>query len=169
MDKISFSEISDWQAFEDLVTDYFRQVQNDKEFNVCSVEVQQTGAGSDGGRDILVTLNVDDSIQKFHRIWVVQCKFYERDVHKGDLADVNIPTLIHQYGADGYLLVCKKHLTAPLTNAFEELRKNCVLNYGYEFWNGTNFINRIRMKPSLIASYFPLHHQFLEQRNKLIL
>jgi hypothetical protein len=168
MDRLSFDEIVNWQAFEDLATDYFKGIKGDKEFNVTDVEVKQTGEGADGGRDILITLSVDDSIVRFERKWVVQCKFYNRSVNKGDLADINIPSIIHEYGANGYLLICKNHLTATLSTALENLNANCQFNYHYESWHGTNFLNRIRIKPQLIENYFPLHHAYLmDRRNKL--
>lgn len=169
MNQLSFSEIPNWQVFEDLAAEYFRTVRNDNEYNVSDVTVNQTGVGSDGGRDILVTLNIADSIKRFERKWVVQCKFHANNVGKGELADINIPSLIHEYNADGYLLICKEHLTAPLTTMFENLNRNCKFRYSYEFWSGTNFIHRIRMKPNLIVSYFPRHQQFLneQEQNKL--
>jgi hypothetical protein len=164
MDRLSFDEIDNWQVFEDLVADYFREIKGDQEFNVTNVEVRQTGAGGDGGRDILVTLSVNDSIVSFERIWVVQCKFYARDVSKSHLFDVNIPSLIHEYGADGYLLICKNHVTASLSTMIENLKDNCRFKYHYENWNGTNFLSRIRMKPRLIENYFPLHNAYLTDK-----
>jgi len=170
MDRLSFDEIQNWQLFEDLAADYFKEIKGDQEFNVTNVEVRQTGAGGDGGRDILITLSVNDSIVSFKRIWVVQCKFYTENVGKHHLADVNIPSLIHEYGADGYLLICKNHVTASLSTMIENLKDRCRFNYQYEVWNGTNFLSRIRIKPKLIENYFPLHHAYLlEQQNRLLL
>jgi hypothetical protein len=170
MERLSFDEIDNWQVFEDLVADYFREIKGDQEFNVTNVEVKQTGAGGDGGRDILVSLSVNDSIVSFTRIWVVQCKFYGGDVGKRHLSDVNIPTLIHEYGANGYLLICKNHVTASLSAMIENLKDNCRFKYHYENWNGTNFLSRIRIKPRLIENYFPSHHAYLSaQENKLTL
>ncbi len=166
MTDLSIAEIKDWRTFEDLVAAYFKQVKEDEEFNVDSVDVQQTGIGSDGGRDILVTLTVDDSIKVFKRIWVVQCKFHEHAIGKSDLADINIPSLIHEYGANGYLLVCKHDISSTLSGAFENYNKNCKFGYRYEFWNQNNLFGRIRLREELITSFFPLHAQYLKSQEE---
>ncbi|MBN8650736.1 MAG: restriction endonuclease [Cytophagales bacterium] len=74
MKVLSLTEIKNWKTFEDLIANYFREVKRDNEFNIDDVIVQPTGTGSDGGRDILVTFTVDDSVMTFQRKWVVQCK-----------------------------------------------------------------------------------------------
>src|SRR5688572_16648713 len=99
---IEFDEVPNWQTFENLVADYFRSIKEQK--NIVDITVDQSGEGPDGGRDILITFQISDTIAQFFRKWVVQCKFYDRPVSKAELADINIPTLIHEYGADGYLL-----------------------------------------------------------------
>lgn len=153
--------------FEDLVTAYFKEIQTIKESNVESVDVKQTGSGSDGGKDILVRLRVYDGIDRFDRTWVVQCKFLDRNVGKADLADVNIPSLVHEYNANGYLLVCKNHVTAALSESFERLSQNCRFGYQYVFWNQNGLLSRIRPHDRLISHYFPGHYRYLlEQRMK---
>lgn len=169
MDNLNFSEIENWAQFEDLAADYFRAVQKEKSFNIIDVDVKQTGSGADGGRDILVKFRIDDSIKPFERKWVVQCKFHDAAVGKKHISDVNIPTLIHEYAADGYLLICKNRLTSQLTTTIDNLNTNCRSKYAYQYWNGTNFLNHIRVKPELIANYFPKHQRFLEERtNRLV-
>ena len=143
-----------------LVADYFRA--SKEESNVVDVQVEPSGVGSDGGRDILVTLQMTDSILPFNRKWVVQCKFNEKAISKADLSDVNIPTLIHEYGANGYLLVCKNNVTAKISEMFENLRQKCRLGYSYEFWQGNAFKGRIRVKPEIIEQYFPEHNEYLK-------
>jgi hypothetical protein len=56
---IEFDEIPNWQAFEDLVADYFRGIKDQK--NITDITVEQSGEGADGGRDILVTFQLTDS------------------------------------------------------------------------------------------------------------
>ena len=167
MDELSYTEISDWRVFEDLVADYFREVKQDNEYNVDSVEVRQTGKGSDGGRDIVVTLTLDDSVLPFKRIWVIQCKFHESEIGKSELSDVNIPTLIHEYKANGYLLVCKSDVGARLTESFERLNDNCKFGFKYHYWNGNNLLSRIRFKDKLIEHYFPKHAEYLKSKEKI--
>lgn len=166
MEILSLDEIKNWRSFEDLMADYFREVKNDKELNIDSVTVLPTGTGSDGGRDILIELLVDDSILSFKRKWVIQCKFYKQDIGKGHLADINIPSLLHEYGADGYLLICRNHYTAPVSKMFEGFNAECPFKRSYLIWNGSTVISRIRFKDKLIDNYFPKHsrHMKLEQK-----
>jgi Restriction endonuclease len=159
MERLSFDEIRDWADFEDLVAMYFRHQESDPANNVFQVEVLPSGKGSDGGRDLLVKFQVNDSVRPFFRLWVVQCKFYENDLKKSDLADVNIPTLIHQYKADGYLLVCKQGIVNTLATAFEDLNKNCRFGYSYVIWTGQDFISRIHVAPKeLRKQFFPKYY-----------
>lgn len=166
MEILSLKEIIDWKSFEDLVAAYFNAARQDNDFNVDTVEVKKTGSGSDGGRDILVTLTVNDSVSSFQRIWVVQCKFYEVDVNKSHLADINIPSLLHQYGAHGYLLVCKNGVTSTVSQMLEELSKNCWSKRSYLFWNGNDLLKRVRLKDDLLRHYFPKFYSFIEEKTK---
>ena len=63
----------------------------------------------------------------------MQCKFYDRSVSKTELSDINIPTLIHEYGAHGYLLVCKGGVTSTVSTMFENLRKKRREHYKMVF------------------------------------
>jgi hypothetical protein len=164
MEILSLDEIPDWKSFEDLVAAYFKTVKQDSEFDVIDVVVQQTGTGADGGRDILVKLTVDDSIMTYERIWVIQCKFHKTDINKKHLADINIPSLLHEYGAHGYLLVCKNSCTAPVSNMFEGFNSKCHLQRKYEIWNGNSLLQRVRVKNDLIGHYFPRHYAYLKQK-----
>lgn len=159
--KLDLDEISDWQTFEELVTDYFRETEVER--NIKRIKVEPSGEGSDGGRDILVTFLITDSIEFFERKWVVQCKYYGRSVSKTELSTINIPTLIHEYNADGYLLVCKGNVTSPVTKMFESLRKKCKMGYSYMIWTGSDLITQLLVQPPqpLIQKYFPEYYEFL--------
>jgi predicted helicase len=138
---IDFAEISDGLKFENLVADYFREMKDAK--NIIEVDVKPPSEGSDGGRDILVSFRFNDSIQSFVRRWVVQCKFWKKSISPGNLSSVNIPTLIHQYNADGYLLVCKDNVTSGVAKMFEQLEQNCAMHYHYVIWNGEAFKSQL--------------------------
>ncbi len=161
---IEFDEILNWQAFEDLVADYFRGIKEQK--NIVDITVEQSGEGADGGRDILITFQLTDTIIPFQRKWIVQCKFYDRSVSKAELSDVNIPTLVHEYGADGYLLVCKGNVTSPVSTMFESLRKKCKMDYSYMFWTGNQFKDQLYIQPfePLIQKHFPEYYRFLQSK-----
>lgn len=158
---LSFDEIANWQVFEELVTAYFKHIQKDSGNNITEVRVEPSGEGTDGGRDVLVTFRVSDSIDIFERKWIIQCKYYTNSLSKRDLASVNIPSLIHEYAADGYLLVCKNGVTSNVSNMFENFRRNCRLGYTYEIWTGTDFLRRIRFSNEILEEFFPLYYKSL--------
>ncbi len=139
----SLDDLKNWQEFEDLVKHYFEDIHIMSANGAKSVIVQSSGEGADGGRDLLVIFKSNDSVIEYERKWVIQCKFYERSVSPSDLADTNIPGLIHQYGAEGYLLICKKNVTSGTVRMFENWRKNCKFGYKYQIWTGSSFSKKV--------------------------
>ena len=158
---LTFEEITDGDHFEDLVADFFRNLTDDNENNITNVEVFPTGIGTDGGRDILIEFDMSDDITIFKRKWVIQCKFHETNISPGTIQTINIPTLIHSYGASGYLLICKKRPTTGLTALFERLNDECQHSYQYECWNGNQFLNKLIVKKSLHPLYFPKYDAYI--------
>jgi predicted helicase len=154
--------------FEDLVADYFKEIKDDKNIsNIKDIEVRQSGEGPDGGCDILLTFEFTDLIKSFQRKWIVQCKFLKESVGKKHLSSVNIPTLIHEYGADGYLLVCRRDVTSNVRQMFENLQRNCRFSYDYEIWKGNDLKKRIQDRGnSLVSRYFPEHFEYLQKLEK---
>ncbi len=161
---IDFAEISDGLQFENLVADYFREMTEAK--NISEVDVKPPSEGSDGGRDILVTFRFTDSIISFERRWVVQCKFWKKSVSPNAIATVNVPTLIHQYNANGYLLISKSDVTSGLGKMFEQLEQTCWMRYRYVIWNGEAFRTQLYMlRPEpVIQKYFPQYYQFVKSQ-----
>jgi hypothetical protein len=147
MNKLTFDEIEDGYEFEELVASYLR--------NLPDTEVEKTGKGSDGGLDIILKIRVNDSIIGFTRKWVVQCKFHKRTIGKHNISDVNVPSLIHEYNADGYLLVCRRDINSRLSDMFRNLKQNCKFKYDYEFWTGSELKDRIILDENVIQKYFP--------------
>ncbi len=90
----------------------------------------------------------------------MQCKFYKKSVSKSNLSDINIPSLIHEHKADGYLLVCRRDVTSVVSTMFENLRENCRFKYSYEIWTGDELKNRLLPEPNLIQKYFPEYYEF---------
>ena len=164
--RLNLSEIENWREFEDLVADYFKDIQKHPENNVTEVLVESSGHGGDGGRDILVTFRVFDSIFVHQKKWVIQCKFYKDSLSKSNLATVNIPSLIHEYGADGYILICKNGVTAKVSEMFENLRRNCKFQYKYLIWTGNQLIGKIMPRAELVEQYFPKYLIFTRNSNK---
>src|SRR5262249_38022104 len=99
---------------------------------------------------------------------IVQCKFQEQTISPRDLADRNIPSLVHQYGADGYLLICKTDVTSGVSAMFEGLNAQCRFKYKYEIWQGEQLKQRLLLKPSIIKQYFPDYHEFLESKDRSV-
>jgi Restriction endonuclease len=164
MNKLSFDEIKSGDEFENLVAEYFRVIKQDDSNSIKDVEVMQKGKGPDGGIDILLTFELTDSILKFSRKWAVQCKFLNKpSTYKSDIGKINIPTLIHEYGAVGYLLVITNQAEAQLKETFERLNKNCQLGYQYEIWTGDQFIKKLLAFPDLLEQYFPDYYQLNRQ------
>jgi len=159
---LDFNEISDDKKFEDLVVSYFEDLKNEKEQKVIDVDVKPSGTGIDGGRDILVTLKVTDSVMTFERRWIVQCKFYNSDISTDRISDINIPTLIHSYKASGYLLICKQKPTSKLTDLFERLEINCRFEHKYAIWSGEQFKRLILIKSEkeILQQYFPNYFRY---------
>lgn len=155
--RLSIDEISDWKQFEDLVDAYFRKEEGFLKKNIVGIEVNKSGTGPDEGHDLILDILVTDGVMKFHRKWIVQCKFYEKDIAPSDLNENNIPSLIHSYGAVGYLLICKRYPTAKLTSLFTRLNKECKFSYKYEIWSGEQFCLKIQTQDNeaILKRYFP--------------
>lgn len=158
---ISFNEIEDGDQFEDLVAAYFRELKELNENNITNVEIKQSGVGTDGGRDILIEFDISDDIKIFKRKWVVQCKFHNVNISPAKIKTINIPTLIHSYGASGYLLVCKTRPTSGLTNLFENLNSNCTHGYQYVIWNGNLFLSKLYLTRNLHSVFFPQYNDYI--------
>ena len=162
MIKFDLNEISDHKKFEDLTVSYFEDLKFEKGHNIIDVEVKPTGVGTDGGRDILVTFKVSDSIVTFERRWVIQCKFHNSDISTDKISDINIPTLLSSYMASGYLLVCKQKPTSKLTEHFEKLESNNGLKKKYIVWSGEQFkrLILVKSKKEILQQYFPEYFNY---------
>jgi predicted helicase len=164
--KLDFEEIEDGTHFENLVAAYFNELKKDKNSNLFNVKINQSGVGTDGGRDILVVFDLYDAVVDFKRKWVVQCKFHESNISPSEINSINIPSLIHSYKAEGYLLICKRNPTSGTTDLFERLNKECKFNYHYECWTGNLFLNKLGTMESLHPQFFPKYHDFITSKRK---
>ena len=156
------NDISDHKKFEDLVVSYFEDLKHEKGHNIVDIEVKPSGTGTDGGRDILVTLKVTDSIVTFERRWVVQCKFHNSDISTDKISDINIPSLLSSYSASGYLLVCKQKPTSKLTDHFEKLEKESGTGQKFVVWSGEQFkrLILVKSKKEILRQYFPAYFDY---------
>jgi len=164
--KLSLDDIQDWKQFEELVKHYFDGVAKQNENDVLTSFVEPSGEGPDGGRDLLVTLICRDSVAEYERRWVVQCKFHKEALSPSELSQTNIPGLITQYNANGYILVCKNGPTSGTTDMFEKLRKSKfskLFGYRYEIWTGEDLVSKVFERMDLLQQYFPDYWNFLRQ------
>lgn len=156
--KLSLDDIQDWKQFEELVKHYFDGVEKQDENDVEISLVEASGEGPDGGRDLLLTLTCRDSVAEYKRRWVVQCKFHKESVSPKHLSQTNITGLLHQYNANGYLLVCKNGPTSGTTDMFERLRRSHhskCFKFRFEIWTGEDLIRQIKDRNDLLEQYFP--------------
>jgi predicted helicase len=154
-------EITDHRQFEDLAVSYFEDIKNEQGHNIVDIDVKPSGTGTDGGRDILVTLKVTDSIVTFERRWIVQCKFHNSDISTDKISDINIPVLLNSYRASGYLLICRRKPTSKLTDLFERLES---ASDGLKFlvWSGEQFkrLILVKSKRQILQQYFPKYFDY---------
>ncbi len=162
LQQLDWSEITNDNRFEALCKAYFETLTEEKNNQIDSVEASAPAEGADGGQDLIVTFGMSDGLSQFARKWVVQCKFESRSVGKSKMQSVNIPALIHQYGAVGYLLICKTLPTTQLEHHFEDLKKNCRFEYKYEIWTGDDFLSRILEKENIVKLYFPKYYAYIQ-------
>lgn len=164
---LDYNEISDDKKFEDLIVSYFEDLKNENGHKIIDVTVKPSGSGVDGGRDILVSFIVTDTIIPFERRWVVQCKFHNSDISTYKISDINIPTLLYSYNASGYLLVCRKKPTSKLTELFEHLENNCNFENKYCIWSGEQLkrLILVKSKKEILQQYFPIYFNYCLSNN----
>lgn len=162
---LNLTEITDGYRFEELVAAYFRELRASNH-PISNVEVRPAGDGPDGGRDILINLKMNDSFAEFARRWIIQCKFHAAPIGKAQLATVNIPSLVHEHQAQGYLLICKTRATHSLVTMFENLNNNCRMGYKYTIWTGQEFLEKLRPRGRIIESFFPKFQKELDKRSR---
>jgi len=142
---VSLTHIKNWRRFENLVEDYFKEINNPitKYPSILKVKTFPSGIGADKGKDVVVTFSVGNPIDEFEVTWVIQCKFHKRTIGLRHLSNVNIPTLLHHFKANGYLLICKNDITDELSDFFKTLNRDCKMGYKYLFWRGSDFETRL--------------------------
>lgn len=164
MPELSFDEIKNWRQFEELGAAYFSSLKESAASGVIDVTVQRSGIGADGAVDLLVDFLIPDFIKTVKRTWVIQFKFYSKSVSPRDIADINIPTLVHSYKACGYLLICKNSPTSKLVGHFKNLSNGCLHRYNYEIWTGEQFRQKLMVAPELLLKqFFPKYAEELSQ------
>jgi hypothetical protein len=169
----SLNEIEGWEQFQHVVGDYFMLgIGHATSTSAVGHSATESGVGPDSGKDIIVSCTINDSVLPFERKWVVQCKSYQNTVRLRDISSVNIPTLVHRHGANGYLLVSKHEVHNQIRELFADLNGGiCKMGYKYEVWDGNQLHSKMLMLQSgpFFRKYFPDYQEFLadqEQRGE---
>jgi hypothetical protein len=117
-----------------------------------------TGAGVDGGRDLVVEETVTGPLHQFSRRWLVSCKHSAhsgRPVGKASLGGVKDDC--SRVGAQGYLLVCSTHPSSGSVQHLAELASNLRNDLVTATWDAV-YIERELNKPrghNLAHIFFP--------------
>ncbi|MBL7987091.1 MAG: restriction endonuclease [Chlorobi bacterium] len=156
---LDLDEITSGTQFEELVVAYFKLLSEDRSNNVTEVIAGSTKIGPDGGVDVLVIFTMTDSLSQFKRTWVVQCKFHTKAIGQSQLSKINLPTLVQQYNAVGYLLICKTNPTTQVATQFKELSNPQTQ---YLIWTGEEFKARLIEQPDIHKQFFPEYHAYTE-------
>jgi hypothetical protein len=172
--ELNFSHIggNHWKKFQSIVQDYFEELKNHEKYpTITKVKAIQSGSGSDKGKDVIVDLEIEDSVFNHKIRWIVQCKCYKGNVRPKDLYGVNIPTLVHSHNATGYLLVCKNGVTNDVVDLFDKLSKDCKMDYKYVIWTGEEFLKKIQLikwDTNYYQRHFNGFHIFMKKQAALM-
>lgn len=108
---------------------------------------QWSGAGPDGGRDLLFDELGVDILGMKPRRWLVSCKDYSRSGKAVGVADVSgLVEACQQHNADGFLLVCTTHPTASTVERLQTVEKNSHLRIVTHIWDGV-ILERLLASP----------------------
>lgn len=159
--------IENGHKFQQIVAEYFRCLKEEQhEFHIADLDVEDNGVGGDDGCDILVDFHFEDVIRKHSHRWVIECKSQKRAVGPGDIDIGRISGILKGRGAMGYLLVCKTDATASLKRNFKEISSKQVEEY--VIWNGSQLWRKFSKRESFIKAFFPQYYkkEFLDSGKK---
>src|ERR1700754_4769856 len=120
-------------------------------------EIHWTGAGADGGRDLVLTEKMVGPLSEKKRKWLVSCKHNahsSKSVNPTDLGDFSADCAA--IDATGYLLVCSTQPTSAAVKRLEEVK--IAKNIETLFWDAIEIEKRL-MSPNsfgLINIFFPI-------------
>src|SRR5688572_14503265 len=111
---INFGELpSDGIKFEQLIRELLVR---------SGFETHWTGAGPDGGRDLVVVEKAEGALAPFRRKWLISCKHYVKSGRSVGIDEVrDITDACEAVGATAFLLACSTQPTAALVRRFEEI------------------------------------------------
>jgi len=144
--------------FKELPDDGIKFEQLVRELLVISGhDVQWTGVGPDGGKDLVLTEHLKGPFSDYDRKWLISCKHKANSggsVNTSDLGDFSADCAT--VDAEGFLIVCSTHLSAPAIRRLEEVSKS--KNILTKNWDCIELEKQL-MQPGpfgLISIFFPI-------------
>ncbi len=152
--------INDGHEFQRIVAEYFRCLKSEKQdFHIADIEVDDNGVGGDDGVDITVEFFYQDAIDRHSRKWIVECKCWDRNLGPDSFDTNRIHSILSANDATGFLIVCKKDITASLKRTIRGVNKNARNGEKIITWNGTQLWRMFSQSMGLIQSFFPDYYQ----------
>lgn len=164
---IPLDNIKDGYEFQRIVAEYFRCLKDEQhEYHIADIDVDDNGVGSDDGCDILVEFHFEDAIKRHSHRWVIECKSQKKAVGNKDINTNNIYGILKSNNAQGYLLVCKTDATSTLKRWFKEMNNN--ENVDFIIWNGSQLWRKFVKRESLLMAFFPEYYKekFIDTNDK---
>lgn len=97
--------------FEDLIHDLYQKDGFDVVFHA--------GEGPDGGRDLIISKTIDDSVKSTTKTYVVQCKRHKTTVNKEHVKAIR--DTVDSFKANGYILAVTSKVSEPLLDEMRRL------------------------------------------------
>jgi hypothetical protein len=144
--------------FKELPPEAFEQLIRELLFS-CSMAVEWSGRGPDGGRDLICREPLTSLIAPTNRVWLVQCKHFalaNRSVGVNDLDNI-VDSCVH-HNATGYLLACSTQPSSAVVHRLEGVTTNPANAITATFWDGVT-IERHLAKPrqwAIAQRFFPV-------------
>ena len=122
---------------------------------VLGYEIEESpGRGADGGKDLIVSEPFEGVLSNTKKRWVVSCKHF---AHSGKAVgtnhEINIPTRVTKFNADGFMAFYSTIPSSQLNNDFSSLKSKMLI----EVLDGARIkqllINDVKLEP-IIAQYF---------------
>ncbi len=148
---INFRELStDGVQFEQLIRELLIRE---------NYSINWTGIGPDGGRDLVLTEELNGSLSKKERKWIISCKHFAnagktgRSVGLDDLGNLILDC--QAINAEGYILACSTYPSSSVVRRLEEIEDNNKIFT--RIWDGIEIEKRL-LTPNtfgLIHTFFP--------------
>jgi len=147
---IDFKELGkDGVAFEQLVRELLLK---------SDLAVAWTGAGPDGGRDLVAEEFAKGPLGSFRRRWLVQCKHKAHGGRAVSTTDVRaVVDDCRRVSADGYLLACTTHPSSAVVKKLTEISGEPANRLVTAIWDGVDLEKRLSQPANfgLAQLFFP--------------